>query len=92
MIDREEGGFYTCAPMETKIRLTRVGAKKKPFYRLVVAGSESSRDGRFLEVVGHYDPLKGFAKAQIDKDKILAWIKKGAQASPVVKQILKAHP
>jgi small subunit ribosomal protein S16 len=75
--------------METKIRLARFGAKKKPFYRIVVSSLSSSRDGKFLEVVGHYDPAKGVEKATIDKDKVALWMKRGAKPSDVVRQILK---
>ncbi|HSA59807.1 MAG TPA: 30S ribosomal protein S16 [bacterium] len=78
--------------METKIRLARFGAKKKPFYRIVVASLSSSRDGKFLEVVGHYDPAKGVEKATIDKAKVELWMKKGAKPSDVVRQILKNAP
>lgn len=78
--------------METKIRLARFGAKKRPFYRIVVTSIASSRDGRFLEVVGHYDPAKGVTKATIDKAKVEGWMKKGAKPSDVVRQILKHAP
>jgi len=78
--------------VETKIRLARFGAKKKPFYRIVVSSITSSRDGRFLEVVGHYDPAKGVAKATINKEKIDLWMKKGAKPSDVVRQIIKNAP
>lgn len=75
--------------MRTKIRLTRFGAKKKPFYRIVVSNITSPRDGRFIEVVGHYDPAQGIKKATINKEKVAQWISKGAQPTDVVKQILK---
>ena len=75
--------------METKIRLARFGAKKKPFYRIVVSSLSSSRDGKFLEVVGHYDPAKGVEKATINKEKVDLWMKRGAKPSDVVRQILK---
>jgi small subunit ribosomal protein S16 len=75
--------------METKIRLARFGAKKKPFYRIVVSSLSSSRDGKFLEVVGHYDPAKGIEMATINKDKVALWMKRGAKPSDVVRQILK---
>ena len=83
--------------METKIRLARFGAKKKPFYRIVVATMTRSRDGRFLEVVGHYDPAKGVEKATIDKAtvdraKIDIWMKKGAKPTDTVRHILKNVP
>jgi small subunit ribosomal protein S16 len=78
--------------METKIRLARFGAKKKPFYRIVVASITRSRDGRFLEVVGHYDPAKGVEKATINKEKVDLWMKRGAKPSDIVRQILKHAP
>jgi small subunit ribosomal protein S16 len=78
--------------METKIRLARFGAKKRPFYRIVVASVTSPRDGRFLEVVGHYDPAKGVEKASINKEKVELWMKKGAKPSDLVRQILKRAP
>jgi len=78
--------------METKIRLARFGAKKKPFYRIVVASLSRSRDGRFLEVIGHYDPAKGIDKATIDKSKVDLWMKKGAKPTDVVRHILKNVP
>ena len=78
--------------METKIRLARFGAKKKPFYRIVVATMTRSRDGRFLEVVGHYEPAKGVEKATIDKAKVDQWMKKGAKPTDTVRHILKNVP
>ncbi|MBI3540796.1 MAG: 30S ribosomal protein S16 [Deltaproteobacteria bacterium] len=75
--------------METRIRLARFGAKKKPFYRIVVANLLSPRNGTFLDVLGHYDPQLGVTKADIDQEKASLWIKRGAQATGIVKQILK---
>jgi small subunit ribosomal protein S16 len=75
--------------MKTKIRLVRFGAKKKPFYRIVVASVTSPRNGRFIEVVGHYDPAQGTKKAQINKEKVNLWMNRGAQPTEVVRQILK---
>ena len=75
--------------MKTKIRLSRFGAKKKPFYRIVVSSSSSPRDGRFLEVVGSYDPMKGIEKANLDKERVTFWMGRGAQPTDVVKQIIK---
>ncbi len=75
--------------MQTKIRLTRVGAKKKPFYRIVVSSITSPRDGRSIEVVGHYDPKLGVGKASIKKERISYWVSKGAQPTEIVRQILK---
>jgi len=71
------------------LRLTRRGAKKKPFYRIVAADSRNPRDGRFLEVLGTYDPLKTEDNIKVDADKAMAWIKKGAQPSQTVASLLK---
>lgn len=75
--------------MKTRIRLTRVGAKNKPKYRIVVAASAAPRDGNFLEVLGHYDPAKGIEQAVYDGDKVKLWIGRGALPSETVQQILK---
>jgi len=75
--------------LKTKIRLARFGAKKKPFYRIVVSSVESPRDGRSIEVVGNYDPAKGIEKANLNKERIIYWKSKGAQPTEVVKRILK---
>ncbi len=74
--------------MAVKIRLTRMGGHKKPFYRIVVADSECPRDGRFLEVVGHYDPQKDQTDAVIKEDRVRDWLAKGAKPSPTVSQLL----
>ena len=71
-----------------KIRLRRMGAKKAPFYRIVVADSRSPRDGRFIEEVGYYDPMKNPADVKLDEEKITAWLKNGAQPTETVKAIL----
>ena len=71
------------------IRLTRRGAKKKPFYRVVAADQRFPRDGRFLEVLGTFDPLKEEDNFKIDADKTRAWIAKGAQPSKTVQSLLK---
>ena len=71
-----------------KIRLRRMGAKKAPFYRIVVADSRSPRDGRFIEEVGYYDPMKDPAEVKLDAEKITAWLKNGAQPTETVKAIL----
>lgn len=65
--------------MAVKIRLSRVGAKKKPFYRIVVADSRSPRDGRFIEIIGTYNPLDEPISTKIDEEKALYWMKNGAQ-------------
>ncbi len=75
--------------MAVKIRLKRIGAKKNPFYRIVVADARASRDGRFIEEIGTYDPLADPSKIDIDNEKALAWIAKGAQPTDTVKNLLK---
>ena len=75
--------------MAVKIRLRRMGAKKNPFYRIVVADSRYPRDGRFIEEIGTYDPLKTPAYVKIDADKAKQWIANGAQPTDTVKDILK---
>ncbi len=72
-----------------KIRLRRMGAKKAPFYRIVVADSRSPRDGRCIEEIGTYNPLTNPATIQIDGEKALAWIKNGAQPTDTVRGLLK---
>ena len=72
-----------------KIRLRRMGAKKRPFYRLVVAEARSPRDGRFIEQVGYYDPLTEPATVKIDEDKVLKWLSQGAQPSDSARILLK---
>ncbi len=75
--------------MAVKFRLTRYGAKKKPFYRIVVADSSSPRDGRFIERVGFYDPLKEPAQISLDREKIKAWYKKGVKPTKTVENLFK---
>jgi small subunit ribosomal protein S16 len=72
-----------------KIRLKRMGAKKRPFYRLVVADSRSPRDGRFIEEVGTYDPIANPAKVQIDVDRVRDWMSKGARPSDIARKLLE---
>ncbi len=72
-----------------KIRLRRIGAKKAPFYRIVVADERYPRDGRFVEEIGYYDPTKEPSNVKIDADKAKEWIAKGAQPTDTVKNILK---
>ncbi|MBI5328251.1 MAG: 30S ribosomal protein S16 [Deltaproteobacteria bacterium] len=74
--------------MSVKIRLARIGAKKKPFYRIVVVDSNSPRNGKFLEIVGTYDTTKNPAKTELKQDAILAWLKKGAIPSETVGKVL----
>ncbi len=77
--------------MAVKIRLRRIGAKKAPFYRVVVADSRFSRDGRFIEEIGYYDPTKDPAVVNIDGEKAKQWIANGAQPTDTVKAILKKN-
>ena len=72
-----------------KIRLKRMGAHKKPFYRVIVADSQSPRDGKFIDEIGIYDPMKEPALIQIDQEKALKWIKNGAQPTETVKALMK---
>ena len=72
-----------------KIRLRRIGAKKNPYYRIVVADSRSPRDGRCIEEIGTYDPLTNPATVTVDAEKAQAWIKNGSQPTDTVKAILK---
>jgi len=73
--------------MAVKIRLNRMGAKKSPFYRVVVADSRSPRDGRFIEILGHYDSTKEPAIIKIDEEKAIEWMSKGAQPTDTVKSL-----
>ncbi len=75
--------------MAVKIRLRRMGAKKAPFYRVVVADSRSPRDGKFIEEIGYYNPLAEPSVIKIDADKAKGWIAKGAQPSDTVKDLFK---
>ncbi len=74
-----------------KIRLRRMGAKKAPFYRIVVADSRYPRDGRFIEEIGFYDPMTEPATVKVDADKAKEWIKNGAQPTDTVKSLLKKN-
>ena len=75
--------------MAVKIRLRRMGAKKAPFYRVVVADSRSPRDGRFIEEIGYYNPMTNPAEVKINAEKAEAWLKNGAQPTETVKTLLK---
>ena len=75
--------------MAVVLRMTRRGAKKKPFYRIVAADSRSPRDGKFLEMLGTYDPLKSENNIKIDSEKVTSWIQKGAKPSETVASLLK---
>ncbi len=72
-----------------KIRLARHGARKKPFYRIVVADSRSPRDGRFIDQLGFYDPTKNPAVVQLKKDRLAKWLQEGAQPTDTVAQLIK---
>ncbi len=75
--------------MAVKIRLKRIGAKKAPFYRVVVADSRFPRDGRFIEEIGTYNPLTNPSEVKIDGEKVKKWIANGAQPTDTVKKLLK---
>lgn len=77
--------------MAVKIRLRRMGAKKAPFYRVIVADSRYPRDGRFIEEVGYYDPTKEPSVVQIDGEKVKKWLANGAQPTDTVRSLLKKH-
>ena len=71
-----------------KIRLRRMGAKKAPFYRVVVADARSPRDGRFIEEIGYYDPMKNPAVIELDEEKVKTWLANGAQPTETVKALI----
>ncbi len=75
--------------MSTKIRLRRMGAKKAPFYRIVVTDSRSPRDGRFIEEIGYYNPLQEPAVLKIDEEKALKWMRNGVQLSDTAKRLFR---
>lgn len=75
--------------MSVRIRLARYGKKKQPFYRIVVATGEARRDGKFLELVGTYDPLRDPAAVRLKQDRIQAWLERGAILSTTVKSLLQ---
>jgi small subunit ribosomal protein S16 len=74
----------------TRMRLARVGSKKNPIYRVVVADSRSPRDGRFIEIVGRYNPQTDPSTIDLDEEKIRGWLEKGVQPSESVRRLLKA--
>ncbi len=76
--------------MAVKLRLTRVGSKKNPVYRIVAADSRSPRDGKFLEIVGRYNPQTDPSTIELDEEKVRDWLSKGAQPSETVARLLKA--
>ncbi len=77
--------------MAVKIRLRRMGAKKAPFYRIVVADSRYPRDGRFIEEVGYYDPTKDPVVCKVDGEKVKKWLSNGAQPTDTVRSLLKKN-
>ena len=77
--------------MAVKLRLKRMGAKKKPFYRIVAADSRTKRDGITIEDIGYYNPVTEPAEVKIDEDKALAWLSKGAQPTDTVRDILSKY-
>ena len=77
--------------MAVKIRLRRMGSKKRPFYRLVVADSRSPRDGRFIEEIGYFDPIADPVEVRIDTDKAIKWLKNGAQPTDTARALLKKN-
>ena len=76
--------------MAVKLRLTRVGSKKNPIYRVVAADTRSPRDGKFIEIVGRYNPQTDPSTIEFDEERIKEWLSKGAQPSGTVKRLLKA--
>jgi small subunit ribosomal protein S16 len=77
--------------MAVRVRLTRVGSKKNPIWRVVVADQRSPRDGRFIETIGHYNPQTNPSTIVIDEERFQHWVSRGAQPSNQVKQLVKAH-
>ncbi|WP_048588119.1 30S ribosomal protein S16 [Lactobacillus jensenii] len=74
--------------MAVKIRMRRMGSKRKPFYRIVVADSRAPRDGRFIEEVGYYNPVSQPKELKLDEEKVFTWLQKGAQPSDTVRSLL----
>jgi small subunit ribosomal protein S16 len=77
--------------MAVTLRLTRIGSKKNPHYRLVATDSRSPRDGKFLEILGNYDPAKDAMEAKLKVDEVKKWLSRGATLSPTVASLLKKH-
>jgi small subunit ribosomal protein S16 len=77
--------------MAVRIRLTRMGRKKKPFYRIIVTNNETKRDGKFLDIIGTYDPLQEPAAVSIDTEKLNEWLDKGAEPSVTVRSLIKKN-
>ncbi|MBW1788602.1 MAG: 30S ribosomal protein S16 [Deltaproteobacteria bacterium] len=74
--------------MAVRIRLTRMGAKKKPFYRIVAADAEAPRDGKFIEILGYYDPMQDPAVIEVKEDKVNYWLDKGAAVTEAARALL----
>lgn len=74
-----------------KVRLSRAGAKKRPYYHVVVTDSENPRDGRFIEQIGTYDPTKPMAEARIDRDRLAHWLGVGAKPTESMAKVLREH-
>jgi len=72
-----------------KIRLSRLGAHKRPFYRVVIADSRARRDGPFIEIIGTYDPLKEPSEVKLNVDKVKYWLQRGAQPTVIVKKLIQ---
>jgi small subunit ribosomal protein S16 len=77
--------------MAVKIRLTRMGSKKKPFYRVVVADSRSPRDGKFIDQIGYFNPVAEADQVKLDTEKALKWLNQGAQPTETVKALFKKN-
>ena len=77
--------------MAVRIRLTRMGRKKKPFYRIIVANNEAARDGKFLDIVGTYDPMQEPVVITLDTEKLNDWLGKGAEPTVTVRSLIKKH-
>ncbi|MDD2392015.1 MAG: 30S ribosomal protein S16 [Bacilli bacterium] len=77
--------------MAVKLRLKRMGAKKRPFFRIVAADSRSPRDGKFIEIIGTYNPIEEPASIQVDEEKALNWLSKGAIPTDTVKDLFKSQ-
>jgi small subunit ribosomal protein S16 len=77
--------------MAVRIRLTRKGRKKQPFYRIIVADSQAPRDGKFLDIVGTYDPMQNPAVVKIDNEKLDNWMKKGAKPTETVESLIRKY-
>jgi small subunit ribosomal protein S16 len=77
--------------MSVRVRLTRVGSKKNPIWRVVVSDQRSPRDGRFIETIGHYNPQTEPSTIVIDRERLQHWLARGAQPSNTVKQLVRAH-